>query len=130
VAGGHVVSGLVPSYDFAPTALDRAGLDTGELDVDSRSLRPVLMGGGEPGDSESAVFCCTGTPWAMVRHGDYKYLSQSDEQVAMLFDLEQGPAECVNLAGDPRYAKVKRDLSERLARRIAKPSLDHGTVTA
>ena len=60
-------------------------------------------------------------PWAMVRQGNYKYCPHSDEQAAMLFDLEQDPTESVNLAGDQRYADVQRTLAGVLAQRIAKP---------
>ena len=125
VAGGRVVSSLVQSYDFALTALDYAGIDPGALDVDSRSLRPFLADGAEPADSDAAVFSCIGTPWPMIRHGDYKYCPNAEQPDALLFDLAADPVERVNLADDPDYAEVRRDLSERLTERQAKRSLAH-----
>ena len=81
--------------------------------------------------SSRAVFSCTGTPWPMVRQGKYKYCPHTDEQAAMLFDLEEDPTESVNLAADARYAEVRRDLSERLARthREALTRSRHGSDT-
>lgn len=75
-------------------------------------------------------FCCIGMPWATIRHGQYKYCPHIDEQAAMLFDLEQDPTESVNLAGDPRYAEVKQNLSGMLAQRVAKPSIADRTALA
>jgi arylsulfatase len=128
IARGRVVPGLVQSYDFALTALDHAAIAPGELDFDSRSLRPILSGRATAADLERSVFSCTGMPWAMVRQGKYKYFSHTDEDAAMLFDLKEDPTESASLTADARYASIRRDLSERLARRIAKPSLDHGTA--
>jgi choline-sulfatase len=130
VTGGRVVSSLVQNYDFARTALDYAGIEPAEVDFDSRSVRPLLTGPGRPEDADRAVFCCTGMPWATVRHGNYKFCPHIDEQAAMLFDLEQDPAESVNLAGNRRYAAVQRSLAELLAKRVAKPAVaDTSAVT-
>jgi hypothetical protein len=46
----------------------------------------------------------------------------------VLFDLEKDPGERVNLAGDPGCAETERDLRERLAQHLAKPSLAHADV--
>jgi arylsulfatase A-like enzyme len=59
----------------------------------------------------------------MVRYQNYKYSMNTVEREPVLFDLDQDPTERVNLADDPGYAEVRRDLSERLARRMARPSL-------
>ena len=125
VASGGVVSALVQNYDFARTALDYAGVDPGEIDFDSRSLQPLLAGGGEAEDLERSVFCCTGMPWPMVRQANYKYCLHTQQRTAVMFDLERDPAERVNLADDPDHAEVAGELSERLAQRMAKPSLVH-----
>jgi arylsulfatase len=124
VAGGRVVSGLVQNYDFALTALDCAGVDHAQLDVDSRSLRPFLTDHAGPADHERAVFSCTGTPWPMVRHGHYKWCPNAKQSDALLFDLAQDPGERVNLAEDPNYVEIRRALSVRLAQRGARPSLE------
>jgi choline-sulfatase len=126
VAGGRVVSDLVQSYDFVPTALDCAGVDPADLDLDSRSLWPFLGDRAQPADRDHAVFSCIGTPVPMVRHGRYKYYTNSKQPEVLLFDLVDDPAERVNLADDPDYAGIRRDLSERLAQRMAKRSLVGG----
>ncbi|MGH9227196.1 MAG: sulfatase family protein [Acidimicrobiales bacterium] len=123
VAGGRVMSGLVQSYDFALTALDYAGVDPGARDFDSRSLRPLLADPIRPADLERAVFSCTGISWPMVRYRNYKYSLNTTQREEVLFDLDQDPMESVNLAEHPDYAAVRRELSERLAHRTARPLL-------
>jgi choline-sulfatase len=69
-----------------------------------------------------------GMGWPMVRLGSHKYFVHAQHGTPVLFDLERDPGEQVNLAGDPAYATVERDLSKRLARRLAKPSFDYDDV--
>jgi arylsulfatase len=123
VAGGRVLSGLVQSYDIARTALDFAGVDAGTREFDCRSLRPLLNDPAQPEDLDRAVFTCTGMSWPMVRHRNHKYSLNTTQREVVLFDLDRDPSESVNLADDPDYAGVRRDLSERLDRRRARPSL-------
>lgn len=123
VSGGRVVPNLVQSYDFALTALDYAGLAPGVEDVDGRSLRPLLAGSPEAEDLDRSVFSAIGVGWPMIRRENHKYFVHAQHRTPVLFDLEEDPGERVNLAGDPGYAEVERDLSARLARREAKPSL-------
>jgi arylsulfatase A-like enzyme len=125
VTGGRSVPNLVQSYDFALTALDYAGVRPGIDDADGRTLRPLLTGQPEPGDLERSVFCAIGMGWPTIRRGNHKYLTHAQHRSPALFDLEDDPGERLNLAGDPRYAEVERDLSERLAQHMAKPSLAH-----
>jgi choline-sulfatase len=123
VAGGRVMSGLVQSYDFARTALDYAGVKSDPHEFDCRSLRPLLADLAQPEDLDRAVFSCTGMSWPMVRHRNHKYSLITTQQEVVLFDLDRDPSESVNLAEDPDYAEVRRDLAERLDQRRAKPSL-------
>jgi arylsulfatase A-like enzyme len=125
VEAGRVVPNLVQSYDFALTALDYAGVRPGIDDADGRTLRPLLTGQPEPGDLERSVFCAIGMGWPTIRRGNHKYLTHAQHRSPALFDLDDDPGERVNLAGDRRYAEVERDLSERLAQHMAKPSLAH-----
>jgi arylsulfatase A-like enzyme/cytochrome P450 len=129
VRGGRVVPSLVQNYDFALTALDYAGVDPVAVDFDSRSLRPLLAGAAEP-DPGRPVYCCTGTPWPALRHTKFKYCVNTKQQQAVLFDLEQDPVERVNLAENPAYAGVMRDMSERLEQRLAKAPLEGATSAA
>ena len=64
----------------------------------------------------------------MVRAGTCKYFVHSQHESPVLFDLAHDPAERVNLADDPRYVDVKRELSERLAQRVARPPLPYVDV--
>jgi arylsulfatase len=128
VQGGRVVPGPVQSYDFALTALDFAGIEPGIDDVDGRSLRPLLNGRGDGADLGRSVFCAIGMGWPMVRRGAYKYFVHAQHRSPVLFDLERDPGERVNLAGDPRYAPIERELADDLAQRMAKPSLAYADV--
>jgi arylsulfatase len=128
VQGGRVVSNLVQTYDFALTALDYAGLAPRVEDFDGRSLRPLLTGRPEADDLDRSVFSAIGVGWPMIRRRNLKYFVHSQHRTPVLFDLENDPGERINLAGDPRYAEVELDLSERLAQREAKPSLAQADV--
>ncbi|MGH9227206.1 MAG: sulfatase family protein [Acidimicrobiales bacterium] len=123
VEGGRAMPGPVQNYDFALTALDYAGLEPGVDDVDGRSLRPLLSAREEAAHLDRSVFCAIGMGWPMVRRGAYKYVVHPEQVAPVLFDLEHDPGERVNLAGDPRYARVERELADLLAQRMAKPSL-------
>ena len=128
VAGGRVVPNLVQSYDFALTALDYAGLAPGVEDVDGRSLRPLLAGQPVADDLGRSVFSAIGVGWPMIRRGNHKYFVHSQHRTPVLFDLGDDPGERVNLAGDPGWADVERDLSERLVQREAKAPLTQADV--
>jgi choline-sulfatase len=128
VEGGRVMPDLVQSYDFALTALDYAGVHPSVDDVDGRSLRPLLEGRPDAPVPERPVFCAMGMGWPMVRFGRHKYFVHAQHGTPVLFDLDRDPGEQVNLAGDSAYADVERDLSERLARRLAKPSFAYDDV--
>ena len=128
VQGGRVVPGPVQSYDFALTALDFAGIEPGINDVDGRSLRPLLSGRGDGADLDRSVFCAIGMGWPMVRRGAHKYFVHAQHASPVLFDLERDPGERVNLAGDPGYSPIERELADGLAQRMAKPSLAHADV--
>ena len=86
---------------------------------DGRSLRPLLADATEREESSRRVFSCIGLGWPMVRAGTYKYFMHAKRQVPVLFDLGSDPGERVNLADDPDYAPVTRELSEALAQRVA-----------
>jgi arylsulfatase len=122
VEGGRRVRVPVQSYDFALTALDYAGVEPGVEDVDGRSLRPWLTGREGVADRERSVFCAIGMGWPMIRRGSHKYFIHAQHGSHVLFDLGADPGERINLAGDPGHAEVEGDLSERLARRRAKPT--------
>jgi arylsulfatase A-like enzyme len=130
VAGGRVVSDPVQSYDFVPTALEYARVQPDVDDFDSRSLWPHLAGTSDDQHRSRPVFSCIGMDWPMVRAGKCKYLVHAQRRSPMLFDLEDDPAERVNLADDAHYADVRRELSEQLAQRLAKRHLRYFDVGA
>jgi hypothetical protein len=60
----------------------------------------------------------------MVRHEHFKYCPNAKQPEALLFDLAADPAESVNLADDPDYTEVRRNLADLLAHRVAEPPLE------
>ena len=92
--------------------LDIAGDDTDDLE--GTSLVGVLDGSVSESDGQAiAEFTAHGNdiPGRMIRRGRYKlnaYLNEPFE----LFDLEADPGEFADLAGDPAYTDVVRELRE------------------
>jgi arylsulfatase A-like enzyme len=50
----------------------------------------------------------------MVRFGQFKYVCDPDDPVDELYDLAADPWELVNVAGEARYAEVRREARDRL----------------
>lgn len=119
---GRVEDRIVVSLDYAPTFLDLAGADIPES-MQGRSFVPLIRGesvddwrkdffyefnfGMFPGDIPASVG---------VRGERYKYVRyvSEDPHYEQLFDLQEDPAELVNLAKDPAYANILETMRARL----------------
>lgn len=139
---GTVREELVDHTDIAPTAYAIAGLplpllnrpfygrplDPPEIPLlPGRSLLP-LCGGGDAGEWRDAVYVrsdnnhweASPRSWARTirtaRHRYTRFLGGGGEQ---LFDLVADPDERWNLAGDPAYDALRRDLADRLFELVA-----------
>lgn len=107
---------MVLMIDFKPTFLDWAGL-TPENDVQGRSIAPIVAGQ-NPDDWRSEFFYEHHSfpdriPRSEgIRTEQYKYLRylDSDPLYEELYDLEADPIEEYNLAGDPGYANLLREM--------------------
>lgn len=93
VQEGVVSDALVALHDLAATFLDYAGAPA-LPDMDARSLRGVLAGT-DAGHRE-VVRSALGA-WRMAFDGRYKWVDPGDGD-AMLYNLEEDPAELVNIA--------------------------------
>jgi choline-sulfatase len=125
VTAGRRVAEVVQSSDVVPTFLDHAGLDPPDgLDLDSRSLRPLIERGPTAEDRERAVFSAISMGWPMVRQGRYKLIGHEERPGRVLFDLEADPHERTNLALDPDHLALRDHLTGLLEAMKAKPRVD------
>ena len=121
IAPGSVRSALVQNVDFAPTILEIAGLPVPE-DMHGKSL--VSLFSGDNADfRDAAYYHYYEYPGihAVKRH----YGIRTDRYKLMhfyydideweLYDLESDPREMHNVYYDPRYAKPRYDLVQKLA---------------
>ncbi|VGO11486.1 Arylsulfatase [Pontiella desulfatans] len=116
---GRVVKELCTHLDVAPTLVEWAGLPKpavyqGESLAGLIEARPASDWGGD-------VFCehkfNRYNNWHAVRGKKYKYAVYYDEPggpYECLYDLEKDPAEFVNLADNPEYATVRKQMVLRL----------------
>lgn len=136
---GAQTSALTQSPDLFPTLLDMVGIraDTGYLP--GKSLMPVisspektdlndhiLMAFGMQGGGRLAQLGAKlgvnvkGVPVQLRaihdgRHKFARYFDEGCEEEHELYDLENDPLELRNLAADPGYAKLAKEMAERLA---------------
>jgi arylsulfatase A-like enzyme len=113
---GRVVTELVNNMDMAPTFVDMAGVDVPAV-YQGASLVP-LVEGKTISDWREDTFCehlfKRYNNWHGVRGNRYKYAVYYDDAYECLYDLEKDPTEFVNLAANPEYAAVRKQLAKRL----------------
>lgn len=119
IPAGHVCNTPVTLVDAYPTILDAAGVPLGRDDVrddvPGRSLLEVANNPDEPERVAFSEYHAAGSPSAafMIRRGPFKYIHYVGFEPE-LFDLETDPEEGINLAQDPAYQAVLRDLHNEL----------------
>ncbi len=108
---------LIQNIDYAPTFLDIAGAGI-PSDIQGRSLVPILKNEGKaPADWREAVYYLysgerghTVAKHDGVRDSRYKLMRFPDTDEWMLFDLEKDADELNNVAADPEYASVLKQM--------------------
>ena len=115
---GKVCNTPVTLADGAATILEAVGLSD-RIVPGYRSVRVIAN---EPDDMSRAVlsqYHATGADTAsfMIRRGRFKYIHYV-EYAPELFDQEADPEEEYNLAGDPAYADVLKQLEGELTARL------------
>ncbi|MFZ1481828.1 MAG: choline-sulfatase [Paracoccaceae bacterium] len=103
-----LVEDPVSTIDLTPTLCDLAGVSMAEVMpwTDGESLVPLAKG--TPRSSPVAMeYAAEGsiTPLVALRQGAWKY-TRCNADPEQLYDVANDPGERVNLAGDPRAAKV------------------------
>ncbi|MCC6169290.1 MAG: sulfatase-like hydrolase/transferase, partial [Caldilineaceae bacterium] len=117
---GLVSDALVELTDIAPTLLELAGQPV-PIEMQGRSLLPILRGAAPPGHHRDAVRCeyydaldlpdhSFGT---MLRDARYKLVVYHGHSLGELYDLQNDPHEFTNLWDDPDFAALKCDLLQR-----------------
>lgn len=109
VVSGRVSSALVSLHDLAATFLDYAGAPP-LPGMDVLSLRELL--GGRVAAHRPYVVCGL-DQWRLIYDGRYKLVLRA-EGAPLLFDLQQDPAEDINLADRPEYCEVGERLRKAL----------------
>lgn len=115
---GRRVESLVSLADLAPTFLEVAGARSDQRPT-GRSLAPFLRGEAPPDWPDEVHTQCNGVELyytqrsVSTREWKYVYNGFDDDE---LYHLAEDPHEMRNLAGDPRYDGVKREMVRRMWR--------------
>jgi choline-sulfatase len=113
----------VDLLDVFPTMLEGTGIDP-RPEMADRPGRSLLEVAASPAEPERVIFseyhaAGSNTAGFMVRKGRWKFHYYVRFQPE-LFDLETDPEELIDLAGDPAYVHVLREMEAQL-RRICDP---------
>jgi arylsulfatase A-like enzyme len=115
---GRRVEAFASLADFGPTFLDAAGLSVGRA-FTGASLLPFLRDEQPPAWRDEIHTQCNGVELYYTQRSvmtrRHKYVFNGFDQDE-LYDLETDPHEMRNLAGDPVWEPVKRELCGRLWR--------------
>jgi choline-sulfatase len=115
---GRRVSEFVSLADVAPTLLEAAGIDAGRT-LTGQSLIPFLLDEDVTGWRDEIHTQCNGVELyytqRSVRTRTHKYVFNGFD-LDELYDLRLDPYEMRNVADDPEYADVIREMCRRLWR--------------
>lgn len=111
IAPGTVVDGPVSQIDLMPTIVDYLGMPIPEK-IHGASLRPLVERRDVPW--RDYAFCQRASQGRMLRTDRYKFFLRDKPGVVALYDLKDDPHEDRNLAADQGYARLARDLRDRL----------------
>ncbi len=120
---GQVTDAIALNLDLPSTFLDWAGAEVPER-YQGHSLMPVVSQG-KPDDWRTESFhehvaVRQRIPaYEGLRNGDYKYVNYFDYEHEFLHDLKNDPDELVNLADDPEFAPMLKEMRERTTARVA-----------
>jgi len=107
---GEICNALSENIDIAATLLSLAGIKANNLS--GRDLIDLIER--DPNELRSAAFSKMGT-WLMIRTGNWK-LTFDPEQggVQDLYNMRTDPLEIKNLAGQPAFSQIEKQLLEQL----------------
>lgn len=134
---GTVANQMVSNLDFAPTFLDFAQGKAPET-WQGKSFRSVLENPSQAKPIRDAHYYRyydpnehKVEPHFSVRTDDYKYIvfPRDKEGYVELFDLKKDPNELKNVAEDPNYAQVRKEMVQKL-KEVRKRYNDHENDSA
>lgn len=111
VAAGHVDDRLVGLQDVMPTLLSLAGLSIPE------TVEGIPMVGAQRRDFLYGECKENMLATRMAHDGRHKLIWYPAGNVLQLFDLQEDPCECRDVAGVPAYAEVRERLEQVLVRK-------------
>ncbi len=119
-APGHarnaVAPGLVETIDIYPTLLELTGVKAENLELDGKSLVPLLTNPATPWDHPAYI---SGGTYRGIVTDRYRF-AISDREPTKLFDLRNDPHEWRNLADDPEQADLVRELTNEIEKEWAR----------
>jgi choline-sulfatase len=105
-----MAKGIVESIDLYPTLLELTGVKGGTLALDGKSLVPLLKN--PAAEWDHAAYISGGTYHGIVTQR-YRF-AISDKHPAKLFDLQADANEWNNLAADPAFARMMKELTAKI----------------
>ncbi len=130
---GRTINEFVSLADFAPTFQELAGLKPDET-LTGSSLVPFLKDETPEAWRDDIATQCDGVELyytqRSIKTKDYKYTFNGFDQDE-LYDLRTDPHEIRNLANNPRFESIKRDMCKRLWRfaKQEQDSANHSYIT-
>jgi arylsulfatase A-like enzyme len=120
-ARGVKLDNLALNIDIAPTILDIAGIEI-PSQMDGVSLYPTLKGQDGPSRKDffmehvGVIKVKNPIPDSMgIRSDEWKYIRyvNVEPEVEEMYHIKTDPLESHNLAHDPKYAEIKKQLRQR-----------------
>ncbi len=126
--GGHTIDELVSLVDFAPTILQAAGIEA--RDMKGRPIQELMRPGAAPIQKEIFIQISESCVGRALRTKEFTYAVQAGEgfdlslpaanayRETYLYDMRKDPYQKENLVSQHGYAAVRKELRERLLRKI------------
>ncbi len=112
IAQGKRCDRLVETVDLYPTLCDLCGIEIPPY-LEGTSMKPLLQNPDLPWKKATFTWCQTLANESM-RTVKWRYSEFRDKNVKTLYDMQNDPEELDNLADNPKYADVVKQLHEQM----------------
>ncbi|MDO4551265.1 MAG: sulfatase [Planctomycetia bacterium] len=127
IPSGSVCGELISNVDFAQTLMDFAGIKEKDVpeNMQGYSFRSLMRGEVPARWREGLFYCYTSQPahWG-VRTKQYTLACFPDTEKVELYDNFKDPRQNVNVAENPEYAEVLKEMKAVLARVMEEIEID------